>query len=86
MSGADHGSMRALRNQLAFAMDHPTLELKIDTMSCGHCVHAITQAVQTLDPGAKVQADLASKLVTVQTDKPREAVTAALEEAGYAAA
>jgi copper chaperone len=62
------------------------LEFTIPAMSCGHCVKAVTQAVREIDPQADVQVDLASKQVTVQTTAAREAVVAALAEAGYAPA
>jgi len=52
-------------------------------MSCGHCVKAITQAVQQLDPAATVSVDLPAKQVTLQTSQEREKVAAALTEAGY---
>jgi copper chaperone len=67
-------------------MDNQRLELTVDSMSCGHCVKAITQALKELDPAAQVQVDLPSKRVAVQTSQPREAVVAALDEAGYATA
>jgi copper chaperone len=62
------------------------LEFKIPAMSCGHCVKAVTEAVQAIDPKALVQADLASKQVRVQTQAERSAVSAALSGAGYAPA
>ena len=60
------------------------LEFQIPAMSCGHCVAAVTQAVQSVDAAAKVDVDLAAHRVTVQTEAPRERVAAALVEAGYA--
>ena len=59
------------------------LSFQIPTMTCGHCVRTITQAVQALDPAALVQADLPTHQVQVQTTAPREAVVASLTEAGY---
>eukprot|EP01030_Chromulinospumella_sphaerica_P024841 gene24841-24944_t len=32
-------------------------------MTCGHCVRAVTQAVQALDPAASVKVDLGAKEV-----------------------
>jgi copper chaperone len=61
------------------------MEFTIPAMSCGHCVGAVTQAVQSLDPAAQVHVDLASKKVVVQSSQERQAVTAALAEAGYPA-
>lgn len=62
------------------------LSFEIPNLSCGHCVRAVTEAVQSLDPLAQVQADLATRRVQVQTTAPREAVLAALTEADYAPA
>ncbi|MDB5818393.1 MAG: copper resistance protein CopZ [Rhizobacter sp.] len=60
------------------------LEFNVQAMSCGHCVTAVTQAVQSVDATAKVEVDLASHRVTEQTAEPRDKVVAALIEAGYA--
>ena len=59
------------------------MEFNIPAISCGHCVRAVTEAVQQVDPDAQVSVDLESKKVTVQTTREREAVAAALAEAGY---
>jgi copper chaperone len=62
------------------------LSFQIPNMTCGHCVRAVTEAVQAADPAAKVQADLPSHRVEVETSAEREAVAARLVEAGYAPA
>ena len=36
---------------------------KVDGMTCGGCVAAVTRAVQAVDKDAKVDVDLASKTV-----------------------
>lgn len=56
---------------------------QIPNMTCGHCVKAVTQAVQAADPAASVQADLATHQIQVETTASREAVVAQLAEAGY---
>lgn len=53
-------------------------------MSCGHCVRAITQAIQALDPQAQVQVSLSEVSVTVESSLTQAAIAAAMEEAGYA--
>ena len=58
-------------------------EFQIPNMSCGHCVRAITQAVQSLDPSAQVQTDIAAHRVQVDTTAAREKVVEQLEAAGY---
>ena len=59
------------------------MEFDIPAISCGHCVKAVTEAVQSLDPAAKVSVDLASKKVRVETSQDRTALVTALTEAGY---
>ena len=61
-------------------------EFQIPNMSCGHCVRAITAAVQSLDPSAKVQADVAQHQVQVDSSAAREALVKQLTDAGYAPA
>jgi copper chaperone len=60
--------------------------LSIPNLSCGHCVRAVTEAVQAADPAAQVQADLATRQVQVQTTLPLAAVVAQLTQVGYAPA
>lgn len=60
-----------------------TIELELPDLSCGHCVRAVTEALQALDAKAQVQAEVATRRVSVQTHAAAEAVRAALTEAGY---
>lgn len=55
-------------------------------MSCGHCVRAITQAIQARDGAAEVQVDLAGGEVRVASRLVAEEVLAAIREEGYEAA
>ncbi|WP_413793894.1 MULTISPECIES: heavy-metal-associated domain-containing protein [unclassified Pseudomonas] len=57
----------------------------VEGMSCGHCVKAITQAVQAKDPAATVHVDLGARTVQVQSSLPADAVLEAIKEEGYAA-
>lgn len=57
--------------------------LQVQGMTCGHCERAVTQAVQQIDPQAKVQIDRASGKVELDTTAAREAVAAAIAEEGY---
>ncbi|WP_343549194.1 cation transporter [Ralstonia sp.] len=52
-------------------------------MSCGHCVSAVTRAVQQVDAGANVQVDLDKQTVAVTSGASADAVKAAIEHAGY---
>lgn len=58
----------------------------VQGMTCGHCEQAVTQAVKTVDPQAEVRIDRASGKVDVLSDKPREAIQAAIAEEGYSVA
>lgn len=55
----------------------------VEGMSCGHCVSAVTRAVQQVDAGANVQVDLARQTVAVTSGASADAVKAAIEQAGY---
>ena len=59
------------------------IEFNIPSMSCGHCVKAVTEAVHSVDAQAKVLADLDSKLVKVETGADQARIVEALTEAGY---
>ena len=46
---------------------------KVRGMSCGHCVRAVTQALQARDPQARVQVDLGTGEVRVEGRRSRKA-------------
>ncbi|MES2226804.1 MAG: heavy-metal-associated domain-containing protein [Pseudomonadota bacterium] len=57
---------------------------EVNDMTCGHCVNAITKAVAFVDPGAKVQVDLASHRVQIEPTASTVAVLGdAIMTAGY---
>ncbi len=55
----------------------------VEGMSCGHCVKAITQAVQAKDPAASVRVDLAAREVGVESALTAEQVIEVISEEGY---
>jgi copper chaperone len=55
----------------------------VQGMSCGHCVKAITNAVQAKDPAASVRVDLAAKEVGVESSMSADQVIEAIREEGY---
>ena len=57
----------------------------VQGMSCGHCVNAITQALQAKDPAASVRIDLAAKEVGVESTLSADQVIAVITEEGYEA-
>lgn len=54
-------------------------------MTCGHCVKAVTAAVQQVDAQARVEVDLATGKVQVDSTLPAPAIERAIAEAGYEA-
>ena len=59
------------------------LEFTLPTMTCGHCVGVVTEAIKQADPQASVEIDLASHRVRVETTEARETIQSAIAEAGY---
>ena len=57
--------------------------LRVNDMTCGHCAGTITKAIETKIPGAKVQADPASKLVSVAGSTDLTSIKAIVTAAGY---
>ncbi len=62
------------------------IELKLPDMTCGHCVRMVTKTVQAVDAQAKVEIDLPTHQVRIESSREREAFTKALTEEGYAPA
>ena len=60
-------------------------QLKVNNMTCGHCVNRITQAVKAVDPAAKLNANLEKKIVSIDSTHKLAEITVALAEAGYPA-
>jgi copper chaperone len=58
-------------------------QLQVENMSCGHCVGAVTKAVQAVDAAAKVEIDLASKSVKIDSASDLAPLTSAIADAGY---
>ena len=58
-------------------------ELQVKGMSCGGCARTVTKLVQSVDSNAKVEVDLPSKKVRVDSSASLEAIAAAISGAGY---
>lgn len=57
---------------------------RVDGMTCGHCVAAVTREVQAIPGVTRVEVVLADGSLTVDgTDVDVDAVRAAVDEAGY---
>jgi copper chaperone len=63
--------------------DPDALALRVEDMTCGHCAGAITKAIEAGLPGAKVQANPASKVVRVSGTADLATVRAIIAGAGY---
>lgn len=59
--------------------------LHIPKMSCGGCVNTISNAVKSIDANAKVDADIASKIVKVESVATEQALIEAITKVGYPA-
>jgi copper ion binding protein len=61
------------------------LVLSVPDISCGHCITRIESSVGQLAGIGTVQVDLSAKTVRVTGTADREAVRAAIADAGYEA-
>jgi copper chaperone len=59
------------------------LSLKVSGMTCGGCIKAVTKAVQSQDPQAKVGVDLASQMVNLETSLSAEQASQIIADAGF---
>ena len=62
------------------------LELKVEGLTCGHCVKAVTEAVHSVAPQLVVAGDLQRGLLKItasNTTIPTDAVIKAIEKEGY---
>lgn len=57
----------------------------VQGMTCGHCVKAVTRAIQEKDAAAQVEVDLAARQVRVQSVLEAPQLLAAIREEGYEA-
>lgn len=59
------------------------LEVTLPTMTCGHCVRTVTETVQRIDPAARLNIDLPSQKVSIDSVAPAQQLIDALTEEGY---
>jgi copper ion binding protein len=62
-----------------------TTTYRVEGMTCGHCVAAVTQELSKLPTVTNVDVQLDTGAVTVESDAPLavDEVRAAVDEAGY---
>jgi copper chaperone len=61
------------------------VSLTVEGLTCGHCVKAVTRAIQALDPGAKVEIALPSGALRAETALSAAKVAEAVAAEGYKA-
>jgi copper chaperone len=59
------------------------LEVTLPTMTCGHCVRTVTETVQRLDPAARLDIDLPTHRVSIESSADADRIIEALTEEGY---
>lgn len=56
---------------------------QVSDMTCSHCVATVEKAVKGVDGAAKVNIDLGSLAVKIESEKPAASFAKAIKEAGY---
>ncbi|MEB3828379.1 heavy-metal-associated domain-containing protein [Phormidium sp. CCY1219] len=59
------------------------VKLNVPSMVCESCVEKVTDALKTVDADAKVNVDLSSKQVTIDSEASPESFEQAITAAGY---
>lgn len=62
------------------------IELTVPTMTCGHCVKVVTATVQKVDAQARLQIDLPTHKVQIESPRSPDDFRTALAAEGYAPA
>ena len=57
----------------------------IPKMSCGHCKATVEKTIHAIDPEAKIEFDMASRRITLDSRAKPDNVQVALASAGYPA-
>lgn len=55
----------------------------VEKMHCGGCAGRVTRAIQAVDPEARVEIDLKSKTVRVDSDASAMQIQKSVVDAGY---
>ncbi len=67
-------------------MNQASLELKVEGMTCNHCVQSVKKALEALTGVNEVDVQLAAKKVTISYEVGKveaKALKAAIDEQGY---
>jgi len=57
----------------------------VPDMTCGGCLRSVTRAIQALDPQARIEADLDTRTVRVESAKEETSLLTALDNGGFPA-
>lgn len=61
------------------------MKLWIGNMNCGGCARGVTAIIQDINPNAKIDIDLAGKVVSIDTIANIEQMRASLAQDGFSA-
>jgi copper chaperone len=59
------------------------MEIRVDDMTCNHCISTITKAVKDADSNASIDIDLKNHLVRVAGAADADDIVNAIRDAGY---
>ncbi|WOD14202.1 heavy-metal-associated domain-containing protein [Paraburkholderia kirstenboschensis] len=59
------------------------MEFEVKDMSCGGCANSITRAVNSVDPAARLDIDVTTKVVKIDSTLPLDRLVAVIEQAGF---
>ncbi|WGV26981.1 heavy-metal-associated domain-containing protein [Halotia branconii] len=60
-----------------------SLKMKVPDITCDDCAKKITDSIHTMEPDAKVDVDVNSKTVTVDSKASEESIKQVIVAAGY---
>jgi len=61
------------------------LKLKIENMTCNHCISLVTKAIKQQEGSALVEVDLSTNTATIDSLLDEQDIITALDEIGYSA-
>jgi Cu+-exporting ATPase len=73
----------AIQDAISSEGETTMYELTVEDMSCKHCVGRVTKAVQEIDQEAKVDIDLPTKKVKIDSQADLDRIARAIDAAGY---
>lgn len=76
-------SQHSAASEASAARPADGLTFRVEDMACGHCAGSIKQEIEKALPGTKVDADPASKLVTVRGGGDYSTIRSIVSGVGY---